>query len=151
MTQLGVDLQYTRGAWLWKFESVVRNAETDAFNAAVAGFEYTFYGIRESAVDAGVLMEFLYDGRDDDAPPTVFDRDLFLGARIALNDVSDSAILAGAVVDTDTGERLLNVEAKRRFGDHLSVELRLRASGAYQARCDDKAREFVTSQQRFVQ
>lgn len=127
MTQLGLDLQYTRDAWLWKFEGIVRNTDTDAFSAAVAGFEYTLYGVHESAVDVGVLMEFLYDGRNDAAPPTVFDRDLFLGTRIALNDVSDTAVLAGAVVDTDSGERLLNVEAERRFGDRLSVELRLRA------------------------
>ena len=127
MTQVGVDLQYTRDAWLWKFEAIGSDTRADSFLAAVGGFEYTFYGVRGSAADIGILLEFLYDGRDADAPPTAFDNDLFFGTRLALNDADDTSVLAGFAVDTDTQEFFFNVEAERRFGDKLSAELRLRA------------------------
>ena len=127
MTQLGVELQYTSDAWLWKLEAIGRDTRSDSFFAAVGGFEYTFYGIRESAVDIGVLLEYLYDDRNDLSPPTAFDNDVFLGSRLALNDPSDTAVLAGVVVDLDTRELFFNVEAERRFGDSLIAELRLRA------------------------
>ncbi len=127
MAQFGVDLQYTRDAWLWKLEAIRREAESDTFNAAVGGLEYTFYGVGGRAADVGVLFEYLYDGRDAGAPPTAFDDDIFVGARLALNDSSDTSLLAGAAIDTDTHEMFINLEAERRFGDNLTVDLRLRA------------------------
>ena len=127
MTQIGVDLQYTRDAWLWKFESIARDTRSDSFLAAVGGFEYTFYGVRDSAADIGVLLEYNYDGRNPEAPPTAFDNDVFVGTRLALNDASDTSVLAGFAVDIDTQEMFFNVEAERRFGDNLSAELRMRA------------------------
>jgi hypothetical protein len=89
--------------------------------------EYTLYGVRDSAADMGILLELLYDGRSEDAPPTAFDNDAFIGTRLALNDANDTSVLAGVAIDTDTQEIFLNVEAERRFGDNLSVELQLRA------------------------
>ncbi len=83
--------------------------------------------MRDSAADIGLLLEYNYDGRDANAPPTAFDNDIFVGTRLALNDVSDTSILAGFAVDIDTQEMVFNVEAERRFGDNLSAELRLRA------------------------
>ena len=127
ITQTGVDLQYTNGSWLWKLESIVRNAASDNSFAAVGGFEYSFYGVRGSAADIGVLLEYQYDDRSSDAPPTISDNDLFVGARLAMNDANDTAVLAGASFDTRTGETFFNVEAERRFGDRLSAEIRLRA------------------------
>ena len=126
MSQAGVDLQYTRDAWLWKFEAIARDTRSDTFLAAVGGFEYSFYGVRESAADIGVLLEYNYDGRAADAPPTAFDNDIFVGTRLALNDASDTSVLAGVVIDTDTQEMFFSVEAERRFGDNISAELRLR-------------------------
>ena len=52
---------------------------------------------------------------------------MFVGARLALNDASDTSVLAGVAVDLDTQELFLNIEAERRFGDNLSAELILRA------------------------
>lgn len=126
ISQLGVDVQYTRDAWLWKFEGIARNGLDDTFAAAVAGFEYTLYGVRESAADVGLLVEYLYDGRGPGEPVTVFDNDVFLGARLALNDTQDSSMLAGAVVDTDSQEWFFNLEAQRRIGEHYIAEARLR-------------------------
>jgi hypothetical protein len=126
MTQFGVDVQYTAEAWLWKLEAIARDTRVDSFIAAVGGLEYTFYGVKNSAADVGVLIEYLYDDRNSVSPPTAFDNDVFIGTRLALNDAEDTSILAGVVIDLDTQEMFLNVEAERRISDTLSVDLQLR-------------------------
>jgi len=129
MRQLGMELQLTRDAWLWKLEAMARETRGETFQAAVGGFEYTFFGVSGTATDVGVLFELLYDGRSEFAPPTVFDNDVFAGARLALNDSGDTSVLAGAVVDVDTHETFLNIEAERRFGERLKLDGRIRAFG----------------------
>ncbi len=125
--QIGIDLQYTRNAWLWKLEAIVRDGFSETFAAAVGGFEYTFYQVRDSAADIGLLFEYQYDGRGDLEPLTIADNDVFVGTRLALNDIQNTAVLAGVAYDIDTGEAFLNVEAERRIGDDFFLELRLRA------------------------
>ena len=127
MTQFGVDVQYTAEAWLWKLEAIARDTRLDSFVAAAAGFEYTFYGVKNSAADIGVLVEYLYDGRNDLSAPTASDNDVFIGTRLALNDSDDTSVLAGVALDLDTQELFLNIEAERRIGDSLSLELQLRS------------------------
>jgi hypothetical protein len=124
--QLGLDLQYTGDAWLWKLEAIARETQNDSFNAAVGGFEYTFYQVADSASDVGVLLELQYDGRDDGEPVTLADNDLFAGIRLALNDTQDTAVLAGVGYDLETSETYVNIEADRRLGDDYVLELRTR-------------------------
>lgn len=123
--QIGIDVQYTREAWLWKLEALVREGQGTTFGAAVAGFEYTLYQVK-GAADVGLLAEYLWDDRDDFAPPTAFEDDLFVGARLALNDTQDTAVLAGGVVDLDEGSWAVLVEAGRRLADHLTIEVESR-------------------------
>lgn len=125
--QFGVDLQYTRDAWLWKLEAIVRDGFANTFAAAVGGLEYTFYQVNDSAADIGALLEYQYDGRDEQEPITVADNDVFFGARLALNDTQDTAALAGVGYDLDTGETFVNVEADRRLGENFVFEFRARA------------------------
>ncbi|WP_223786832.1 hypothetical protein [Marinicella meishanensis] len=126
MNQLGVDLQYTTDAWLWKLEAIFRDTETDQFWAAVGGFEYTFYQINDGAADLGVLLEYQFDDRDLTSAPTLADNDLFLAARWALNDAKDSSVLGGFSHDLDTGSTFINIEAETRLTDHLTADLRVR-------------------------
>jgi hypothetical protein len=126
MKQAGVDVQYTRGAWLWKLEGLVREGRGETFGAAVAGFEYTFYQVGKSVADVGLLAEYLYDGRDAGAPPTAFDDDLFVGSRLALNDTQDTQILAGAIVDREDRSTAAFLEAERRIGESYKIELESR-------------------------
>lgn len=126
ITQLSADVQLTRGPWLWKGEAIVREGQGDTFGAFSGGLEYTFYGITASGADFGVLAEYHLDGRDSDpaiAPPTAFDNDIFLGGRLALNDINDTAILGGAVIDTENGSTAALIEAERRFGSYIFLEL----------------------------
>lgn len=124
--QAGVDLQYTREAWLWKLEALVRKGQGRTFGAMVGGFEYTFYQVAGSAADVGLLAEYLYDDRTAAAPITAFDDDLFVGSRLALNDTQDTQVLAGAVVDRDDRSVSAFVEAERRIGSRYRIELETR-------------------------
>jgi hypothetical protein len=129
--QLGVDLQYTREAWLWKLEAIARDGVSHSFAAVVGGLEYTRYQVLDSTADVGLLLEYQYDGRNELEPPTTADNDVFVATRLAFNDVQDTAVLAGIAHDLDTGETFVNIEAERRFGDAWFAELRVRAfSGA---------------------
>lgn len=130
ITQVGLDLQYTIGAWLWKFEGIVREGHGEPFAAMVGGFEYTFYQVADSAADIGLLAEAHLDGRDENkAPPTVFDHDLFLGSRLALNDVDDTQALIGTVIDAEDGSLSFFIEAERRIGNSWKIEAEARLLG----------------------
>ncbi|WP_262690402.1 hypothetical protein [Kordiimonas aestuarii] len=129
ITQFGADIQYTHDAWLWKFEGIVRDTPFETFAAAVGGVEYTFYGVSEAGADLGVLVEYQYDGRSENpafAPVTPSDNDLFTGLRYAMNDMADTSILGGVIVDMEDGSMSGLVEASRRFGDYWVMELESR-------------------------
>ncbi len=51
------------------------------------------------------------------APISIYDDDLFLGTRLALNDIDDSSLLVGALLDRKTDAIAVFAEASRRFGD----------------------------------
>ena len=124
--QTSLDVQLTTGAWLWKLEAMTRGGHGDRFLAAVGGFEYTLFGLFDSRADLGLLAEYLYDGRDQRAPRTLADDDIFLGARLALNDEQDTALLAGPIIDRTSQATLFFIEAERRLGDSWKVELESR-------------------------
>lgn len=129
--QLGVDLQYTGDAWLWKLETLLRDGYASTYLAAVGGFEFTRYRIAGSAADLGFLMEYQFDDRGPLEPVTIADNDVFMGTRLALNDAQDSSLLAGVAYDADTGETIVSIEAERRLGEDFLLELRARSfSGA---------------------
>ncbi|MEM9168765.1 MAG: hypothetical protein AAGC56_03850 [Pseudomonadota bacterium] len=146
ITQIGADIQYTKDAWLWKGEAIVREGQGDTFFAAVAGFEYTLYQIGGRSWDLGLLAEYLYDGRDDgfapevidpingpeqtalvtETPVTIFNNDVFVGARLALNDTQDTSMLAGTAIDAEDGTMSAFIEAERRIGTSWKAELEAR-------------------------
>ncbi len=129
INQLGLDVQYTTGSWLVKFEGIVREGQGNTFPAVVTGFEYTLYGVTESGADLGLLLEILYDGRSENpavAPVSVQENDIFVGTRLALNDSRDTSILAGAVTDWEDGTTSGLVEAERRLGQNWKGELEAR-------------------------
>ena len=123
--QTGFDIQATRGGWLWKLEAISRRGQWDNFYAATGGFEYTFVNISSSGADIGLLSEYLFDNRQDNAP-MIFEDDIFTAIRITLNDAQDSAVLAGLIIDRDTGGTMLNVEAGRRIKESWKLNLEVR-------------------------
>lgn len=122
--QVGLDLQYTKDAWLWKFEGIIREGHGNTFPAFVGGFEYTFYQISETNADLGILSEYLYDARDTiGAPVTIAQNDFFIGTRLTLNDIDDTAALLGSVIDVEDGSSSLRLEAEKRIGNQWKIEL----------------------------
>jgi hypothetical protein len=125
--QTSLELQRTGERWVWKLEAIARRGHGTRFGALVGGFEYTFGGVFGTALDLGLLAEYLYDGRNAMAPPTPFDDDVFLGARLTLNDPQSTQLLAGAIVDRRSQATAIRVEASRRLGDRWTVRLDARA------------------------
>jgi hypothetical protein len=124
MTRASFDGQWTRGGWLWKLETVLRDKEVEGGSfAAVGGFEYTLFQVLGSDKDLGLLLEYQYDDR---AQLTVGDNDLAAGLRLTWNDVADTQILAFAAVDTDDASTFASVEGSRRLGQDWSLGLRAR-------------------------
>lgn len=136
--QLSLDAQYTVASWLFKLEAVWRDqtrTEADANGrpslrqhrdtAATGGVEYTRYGILDSAYDVGYLAEYLWDERDAGGDAS-FQNDLFLATRVAANDVKDTTLLGGVVVDLDQGHLFASIEASRRLNGSSKLELEIR-------------------------
>ena len=129
ISQVGMEIQWTREATLWKLEAISRAGLGDPFQAATAGLEHTLYGVADTGADLGLLVEFHYDGRDAELAE-LFDRDLFGGFRVAANDTQSTEVLAGVSVDLRHGSLFYNVEASRRIGDRHSLGLRARLFSA---------------------
>ncbi len=123
--QYGLDLQGTFDAWLLKLEVMQRFGTNTRYLGVVGGFEYTFYGVFGSSADIGVLTEYLYDSRGQQAD-TPFQDDILVGARLALNDEQSTEILLGPLVDRQTNSISYNLEASRRLGDSWKMELEIR-------------------------
>lgn len=121
--QVGTDIQITKGAMIWKLESIYRSGQGTSFVAGVAGFEYLFPSIFSTSLDISFLGEYLFDDRDLTAPETHFQNDGFLGLRLAFNDTQDTTLLAGVVSDIDDGSRFYRVEFNRRLNDTFSLQL----------------------------
>ncbi len=121
ITQFGTDIQATVGSWLWKFEAIHRNDQVGSFNSVATGFEYTLYGVGGPA-DLGLLVELLWDDRNDQAT-TPFQRDVFLGTRLAFNDVQSTELLAGVIYDPEDESRFVLIEGSRRIGDRFKLQI----------------------------
>jgi hypothetical protein len=123
--QSSLDAQWTHEAWLLKFEGLRRSGQGKTYYAAASGFEYTFFGLGDSAADLGIVAEYLYDNRHDSAP-TPFENDVFIGGRWTANDIQDLNVLAGLIFDLDSNARIASVEASRRVGQSWKVSLDVR-------------------------
>lgn len=123
-TQIGLDIQATLESWLLKGEAVYQNGDMLKDHAElVTGFEYSFYDIKGSGADIGIVAEWLYDSREDDASQP-FQNDALIGIRVALNDEQSLEGLMGLVTDFDGRGQLLSLEGSRRLGNAFKVSLR---------------------------
>ncbi|WP_036382550.1 hypothetical protein [Muricauda sp. MAR_2010_75] len=122
INQTGLDLQITHDAFLWKFESIYRNADAQDFVALVVGLEYTFSNIDGNGLDLGLLGEYLYDERDE-LSLNALQNDIFFGSRLAFNDIQDTSILIGGISDLESSSKIFSLEASRRFGSNWTVEV----------------------------
>ena len=129
ITQFGADVQVTTDAWLLKLEAIERNFDetiSQDYTAATIGAEYTFVGVFGSVYDIGVLAEYSWDERAENAT-SPFQNDLFMGARLALNDINSSDLLFGISSDFDfSNSRSIFLEASTRFATAFTANLEIR-------------------------
>lgn len=123
--QIGLTTQAITGPWIWKLESMLRTNDYQDMFALAAGLEYTISNIKSSGIDLGILAEYLYDNRDEMALSGL-DNDLFVGSRLAFNDVQSTEILLGGIFDLEKTTKLFSVEGSRRFGESWKVSLEAR-------------------------
>jgi hypothetical protein len=126
LQQASLDGQYVTGSLALKIEALHRQQRGAGTWAGVTGFEYTFGDVWGSGVDVGALGEYLYDERDDFLN-VLFDDEVFVGTRVALNDVAGTSVLAGVIGSRENfRNRLASVEASRRLADDWRVSLKAR-------------------------
>lgn len=71
-----------------------------------------------------MLFEHLYDGRDKTGVPIIaLENEIFLGMRYTFNDIQDTNLLAGSVIELEDESYSLRVEAERRIGNSLKLEV----------------------------
>lgn len=120
--QVGLDIQGIIGDWLWKFEGVYRDS-FDHHTGLVGGFEYTWVGVFGSIWDIGLISEYLYDSRGNNAQ-TIAQNDLFAGSRFVLNDEAGTEFLFGVTQDLDHSDVFnAKLEATSRLNNHLKWRL----------------------------
>ena len=128
ITQAGFDGQFTSGATLWKAEAIGRFGQKNArlveedFGAFTGGFEHTLFGVYESNADLGLIVEYAWDSRGDDAL-TAFQNDVIGGVRLALNDEQDTALLVTGSADAANGGIGFRLEGERRIGTSWKAEV----------------------------
>ena len=108
---------------------MTRSGYGDRYTATVAGFERTQVGVFGTRSDLGLVLEYMYDDRGDDAFNTLFENDVALGARWVANDLADTEALVGYIWDVDSHEYVFSLEASRRLGEHWGLYLEGRAFG----------------------
>ncbi len=86
--QLALEARYAPGPWSWRLEALTRGGLPDGrYWAMVGGLERTTHGTLGSAADLALVAEYHYDDRGRGAP-TPFQDDVYVGARLVLNDPS---------------------------------------------------------------
>lgn len=139
MSQFGLDAALIRGSWAFKLEAIRRGGDAPDHFAAVFGVERTLVGAMGRA-DVGLLIEYLYDDRGRRAPLLSFANDVFAGIRIGVNDLADSELLAGVIVDHRSGRMIWSVEGSTRIGRYWRLAAEARAfSGVSVLRAGDAA------------
>ncbi len=122
IAQTSLDLQMVHDSWLWKAEALYRSGQGRDFFATTFGFEYTFYGIFNTSMDVGILMEYIFDDRED-LTPTPFKNDIMAGLRFTANDAQGTEFLAGISQSTRDSTSYLTLSASRRLGASMKVQL----------------------------
>ena len=133
--QFGLDAQLTLESWLLKLEAIHRQGApalpdppADPYGrkrdywALVAGVEYTFGGVFESDADLSLLAEWSYDERERRSTDQ-FQNEIFVAARLGLNDAEDTGFVLSLIGDADYGTYAVGFEATRNLSDDWSAKL----------------------------
>lgn len=125
--QIGLESLWFHGDTLWKAEGIIRKSKNQKFIALVAGFESTIYRIAETSTDLGVIFEYTYDGRDPlVSQQVVGNNDIFLGARVSVNDAQDTSALFGIMYDYHSYVSVMSLQAETRLNGDIKIKFNSR-------------------------
>ena len=122
MEQLGLEWEFIYEGWVAKLEAIGVESSRENYTAAVGGAEYTFGGIFESDLDLTLIAEYLWDERGDTSPG-FFENDIGVGMRLTFNDEDSTELLLGGLIDTQTSEKALTLEASRRIAPGTTLKV----------------------------
>ncbi len=126
--QTGLEVLWANESWLWKLEAIHRSGQEDLLGlendyfAFTGGFEYAFSDAGIAGAELNLLVEYLYDDRDELAN-SAFANDLFVGLRLGLNDAADTSALLAWGHDLDGHGDLIKLEGSRRLGEAWKLNL----------------------------
>jgi hypothetical protein len=124
--QGGLEIVATFDALQLKFEGIVRREFGETYAATVAGLEYTFFNVLNTGSDIGLVAEHLTDNRSVLEPPTIYAHDVFLGARLTLNDSANTQFLGGILYNYQDSAQYATARVTTRIHDDLSLALEAR-------------------------
>ena len=117
IAQTGAELRYVVGDSVFKAELINQTGGADSFTGAGVGSETTFNRITDGFSSMTLYMEGYYDTRNELAPLTPFQKDVFIGFRFNTNNVHDALVDVRYTRDLDFHSHLIDVRASRRIGD----------------------------------
>jgi len=127
VNRVSLELQVIREHWIANIETLAHNSQNSDHFSFVTGLERSYTSIT-GAADLRTVIEFHFDSRGDQTPqnyynsPIRFQNDLFLGARLFLNDFQSSEFTIGAFVDFESAELAPFVETSRRIINNYTLD-----------------------------
>lgn len=142
INQFGIDTQYLYEDWILKLESINRTGDKiKDYTAFVTGFEYNFYGVHDSMVDVGIIVEYAWDSRDklknlnadmsnlaeikhqiESNNFSMNRNNVSIASRFTLNDAESSELLIGTNQNLDyKNARTLFIDMSTRIGDATKI------------------------------
>ena len=126
LSQTGIDIQATKDAWLYKLEVIFAELMSEQYFSAAGGFEYTYYGFNNSSQDLGLIIEYLFDDRNDQP----FNNEGSIGIRWTKNDINSTTLLAGSIVDLDGNSNQFFIEYEQRLKNDFKIFIEAIISGS---------------------
>ena len=117
LSQTSLDIQATKGAWLYKLEALSAKDGDERHLGVAGGFEYTFYGIRDSQSDLGLVIEYSFDDRNS----YPFNNDSVAALRWTKNDINSTSLLAGMFIDMRGNSNRFIAEYEQRINNNVKL------------------------------
>ena len=125
LSQTSLDLQSTKGAWLYKLEALLADNGGEKHFSIAGGTEYTIYAVKETSSDLGIVIEYTFDDRNDFA----FNDEGVIALRWTRNDINSTSILAGVLSDLGGNSNRFFAEFEQRLNDDVKLFIDTSISG----------------------
>jgi len=125
--QTGFELLWVKGQILMKLESIYRSIGDDDFMGLGIGLEREFPRIGSGKNALTLYGEYYYDGRKSasSTPLTPFQNDMFLGLRLAQNNLNSTEYELRFTHDLDHESTFWDLRAKTRIKRQWFIEASL--------------------------